>query len=522
MASGSVSNNAKIKLHEKHRATGIAIIDGTKLADLIATYAPYIEEDITPQIGEYLKKVQVVAETRRSQRDMLGFNGDTPEIELDIVELKRDTDGRARQEGAKLEEVVEGRNQIVVLEGRAGAGKTRALEKLAQRYATSREYRRTGKVPLLISARELRKRYEWSLDRALKNELGDSTRSKLCEEQSGILLLLDGLDEVPEDNEEKREIIRTLEQELRAEWPEYGIVITTRTGEEWMVDRASGIRELVIKAVSLGKLIAFIMETCKHVNLPARMAEDLRRSDLFRQLPQNPIAAILLSKIIREEGRELPSSLTEIYSKATELMLGRWDQQKGILHEQEYLVVRNVLERVAKEMVDTGTWEVSRSWLAGEFSRYLDERKLKFSKEQILQQALRRTGILLEHSQRGMVEFKHVSFLEFLYATAWEPNEAERKEKMYARGWAEIYFFYIGLKRDSEDVLEEALAHEEDELGGKWRKVMSAPGYMMAGWTAPYRIVEKHLGELFVEAATVFLKLRSGSVDQGQFFLAGS
>ena len=50
----------------------------------------------------------------------------------------------------------------------------------------------------------------------------------------------------------------------------------------------------------------------------------------------------------------------------------------------------------------------------------------------------------MENRIRNTVEFKHVSFMEFLYASGWDPNDEERKRRMYQRGWSEIYFFYMG------------------------------------------------------------------------------
>ena len=88
VATGSISQNAKEKLYEKYRASGITVIDGSKLSELIEKYAPFIYEDITPEIGEYLKKLQNQIEGRREQRDLLSMDGNTPEIELEIVELK--------------------------------------------------------------------------------------------------------------------------------------------------------------------------------------------------------------------------------------------------------------------------------------------------------------------------------------------------------------------------------------------------------------------------------------------------
>ena len=302
VASGSISNNAKEKIYHKYKSTGISFIDGPKLASLIAQHTPFIGDNVTPEISEYLKRLQTKLEERRERKDILAIDGETPEIELEIVELKRDTDGHARQEHVAINEVVDRTMGITVLEGRAGAGKTRELEKLANRYATNSEFKRSGKLPVLLHARELREQYDWDVNEAIMRELGESAYGKLRDEKSGILLLIDGMDEIPEDSEEKRTILESVRTDMSKEWSHYCVVIATRTGEELFLGQEIGIRELFIKSVSLKKLLTFILETCRHVSMPARIAEDLKRSDLFRQLPQNPIAAVLLSKVIREEG----------------------------------------------------------------------------------------------------------------------------------------------------------------------------------------------------------------------------
>ena len=383
VANGSISNNAKEKIHLKHRGTGISFIDGAKLAELIVQHTPFIGDSVTPEIAEYLQRVQTKVESRRERRDMLAMSEDTPEIELDIVELKREPDGYARQELVKFEDIIEHSGGIMILEGRAGAGKTREMEKHTRHYASTSEYKRTNRAPVLIPARELRDQYEWNIMNAIEGEVGEMACIKLRDEKSKILLFVDGLDEVPEETEEKKKILERIKLEMDSNWSGHTTIVSTHTGEDLLLGSEIDIREFSIRAVSLKKLLAFIIDTCKNVQMPIRMAEDLRKSDLFHQLPQNPIAAILLSKIIREEGKELPSNLTEIYAKATELMLGRWDQQKGIVQEKEYLVVRYVLERIAREMVENQMWEVSIDWIEEQFSEYIDERKLNIRRRKL-------------------------------------------------------------------------------------------------------------------------------------------
>ena len=235
VATGSISNNAKEKIYQKYKSSGISFIDGAKLASLIAQHTPFIGDNVTPEIGEYLKRLQTKLEERRVRKDMLAIDGETPEIELEIAELKRDTDGRARQELINIDQVVDRTTGIMILEGRAGAGKTRELEKLAERCATNSEFKRIDKLPILLPARELREQYSWDVDEAIMGELGKPAYGKLKEQKSGVLLLVDGMDEIPEESEEKRAMIESIRVTTRAgyrrrarrgrsEWPPEGCI----------------------------------------------------------------------------------------------------------------------------------------------------------------------------------------------------------------------------------------------------------------------------------------------------------
>jgi len=79
------------------------------------------------------------------------------------------------------------------------------------------------------------------------------------------------------------------------------------------------------------------------LNLKDRILEDLKQSHLMKELPQSPIAAILLARLFENNAKDLPSNLPELYGMYLELILGKWDIDKGIESPREYETVQAIL-----------------------------------------------------------------------------------------------------------------------------------------------------------------------------------
>src|SRR5439155_18614019 len=88
--------------------------------------------------------------------------------------------------------------------------------------------------------------------------------------------------------------------------------------------------------LSMQRTFEFILKMCAQLNVKDRILEDLKKSALFRELPRSPMAAILLARLLNESQQEIPSNMTELYAKYSELMLGRWDEKKGLQSQKEY------------------------------------------------------------------------------------------------------------------------------------------------------------------------------------------
>ncbi len=80
----------------------------------------------------------------------------------------------------------------------------------------------------------------------------------------------------------------------------------------------------------------------------------------MKALDGAPIAYILLGRLIAESEQDLPSNLTELYQKYTELTLGRWEIAKGLRSQQEYEIVTEALIWLSFFMLDNQLSEISR------------------------------------------------------------------------------------------------------------------------------------------------------------------
>jgi len=128
--------------------------------------------------------------------------------------------------------------------------------------------------------------------------------------------------------------------------------------------------------LSLNKTIEFLKVLCTELNIKSRIIEDLKKSPLFKNLPQSPIAAILLAKLINENSKELPSNMTELYDKYVELILGRWDIDKGLQSQKEYQALDNILPEIARYMLENELNIISISDAKQIFIEYLTHHPL--------------------------------------------------------------------------------------------------------------------------------------------------
>ena len=264
----------------------------------------------------------------------------------------------------------------------------------------------------------------------------------------GGLVLLDGLDEVP-DAHRRREQVKQAVQSFGRAFPRCRLLVTSRTyayqRQEWRLD---GFAEAEISPLSLQQIQTFVEAWYAHMasKTVARLTPDeahikaeslkarLARDERLANIADRPLLLTLIARLHMTKGGDLPSEREPIYDESVRMLINDWEQHKrrgsGQIEQPsltEYLKLsgidplRKILQRLAYQAhagqsdlkgaanipqaaVVTALVDVARE-LSGEMVNPL-----------LLEEYLRdRSGILRAHGM-GVYQFPHRTFQEYLAA----------------------------------------------------------------------------------------------------------
>ena len=276
------------------------------------------------------------------------------------------------------------------------------------------------------------------VENAATHGLPEDFFSRLLERDTQIILLLDGLDEVPNEAERKR-VREKVEQLVTGRRDKMRIVVTCRTAayhDQTALDRK--FLEVRVKPLEDDHIAALVTHAYEDVYKldPSRrekktdellegirrLEEDRRRfSSEAERLITSPLLVRMLIIVHQREGRNLPEQRAELYWKATEVMLmpdyaldeevadriGRLIGGRKELH-------RDLSQHLAFHMHNRGAQqgrEIDESGLRSVLST--DQRFVPYIDDYIALTRLR--GTLLEELL-GTYRFVHLAFQEFLAA----------------------------------------------------------------------------------------------------------
>lgn len=453
----------------------------------------YPEVFFQGKLAEYVKEQILILETKREsliQLSPLSMSFISPWVsEIDapssftqeVIETLRSR----RLPFQDLEKVVEERKRVLLI-GDPGTGKTTALAKIALDMfekcigvITSKKGVAQLEIPILIKASDL-------LSKDIEELIETRIPAGLVRERVKIrAILVDGLDEVKVDK--RADIARVLDDYCQSY--AYGLVISTRKVEA-LKDAITPFKQYELLPFEYKQAIAFVQRFVKDAELLRIIDEGLRRKDLKMSL--TPMALELLIQIATVE-KEIPATITEIFERFTDGVLGRFDAAKGIMSVFEYFIKKRFLAELAwSEFYLKDRLIISRK----DFDDFVQEYAEKYGKvkqelEQFLSEIVR-AGIL----QIGdSVYFRHRSFLEFSSAFRLAQHRADHKNLNedvanihFDLMWTEIAFFYIGILREvSEQIVQKLDEYDESSFEFKMQKALIGR-LLQAGWDTPSEI----------------------------------
>lgn len=520
VTNGTITANAKDKLHEKYKARKLIFIDGRKLTELIEQYLPSFWESVPLETGDYLSKLKTKYENIDNSVSLVHVGDERFYIEQDIYTYPREEYRlklkRLKKPARKVNifEVIE-KSKIILVEGPMGAGKSKLLRQIVIHFSEPNIFSKKKLIPVPLNFRELIDEYNNDIDKLIASVINSKMKQEI-DDNTNILLVVDGIDEKKLSNDEQIESLKAFCQfvhdrnDLKAVFSSRPLESLEKNGD---LDKL--ISSYQIGSLSFSKTIEFIQTICNKLNIKDRLIQDLKKSALFSELPRSPISVILLANILNENPKELPSSLTELYTKYVEWSLGRWDISKGLQSEKEYEALNNIMMNLAKYVLDADTTiciEEAKKF----FDDYLKPRNLGINAKDLFKVLLERTDFMFVNESNKTIGFKHRTFAEYFYALAAHRDRSMLIDKRaFQQYWMNTFFFYIGLEKDIPEVIKEITDLVPDDDSQEFLKIINMPNFLMAAYTSPYEVVVNGLTKTIIEAAKLYEKLVAGASSTG-------
>ena len=320
-----------------------------------------------------------------------------------------------------------------MLRGVAGSGKTTLVQWLA--VTTARQDRLTGqlahlmgRLPFVLPLRTLTRggaQLPVADDflRAVSCPLAGSQPAGWVDRVLTAgrgLLLVDGIDEVPEQERARTRLWLT---DLLTAFPGNLWLVTSRPSAvrtEWL--GAEALTELTLSPMSRDNIAVFVRRWHEAAGAGAAMADALlaatrTKQDLGR-LATNPLMCALICALHRERRGFLPRGRKALYDAALSMLLERRDRERELTVDLDEETQVQLLQRLAYWLIRNGRAEMNHRDALNQIERLLPlmpHVAALGSAEEILRQLLVRSGLLREPAA-GAVDFVHRTFQDYLGA----------------------------------------------------------------------------------------------------------
>lgn len=503
ITSQDITRSAQDSIHHEHKTTKIKFFDAEKIVKLLDRFYPTYWDFTNFNINRFIAKQLSLIDTYSGTHSLTPQKIGHIEITQQIIKIPPDSNRKFRRKAqnpvALIDEIK--RNRFIFVQGSMGAGKSELVRTTAKKICEQQTLENFTHIPYFTSFRDIKSS---GLD---LSSIVANIESDLDDNSKNIILFIDGLDETDENMEEKVDFICNSAASIAA-LTHVKMVVTSRIiqQEKQQEKIEKYFDRYNICDLSYNVIINFIETLCNNLKVTNKFKSDLQNSSLMKALPRTPLSAILLGRLLAENIKELPSTLPELYSKYTELVLGRWDIQKGNGTEKEYETIQRIISFVAGYMIDNDFEFLGIGELETIFTDYLKIRRTGQDAKVLMKSFINKTDIIGFDCDKNAIFFKHKTFKEFFYATLqYQQKGIEAPiKKPFDLYWQGIEYFYLGIIKDAPARIDQiSRLVPENELESLV-KLSSFSDFMLAAYQTPYKEIEAALSRTFVDAAILY------------------
>ncbi|WP_375510441.1 NACHT domain-containing protein [uncultured Nostoc sp.] len=277
-----------------------------------------------------------------------------------------------------------------------------------------------------------------------------------------LLVLLDGLDEVPTKNTDLA--IRQI-QSFVEQYKDNRFIVSCRTAAYRA--QFKKLMEIVIADFDDAQIQQFIQNWfSSEVDRKARTADKcwelIKTQESTKELARTPVLLTFLC-LVYDESQDLPENRARVYSDALDILLKKWAAEKRIQNDPIYRQLGIDLEKIMLAEIAYHSFKSQRLFLSDqelvlqiqEFLASNDNANKNLDAEAVLDAIAIQQGILVERA-RDVYSFSHLTLQEYL--TAQYINDHRQVEKLVTehltdKPWNEVFLLVAGLMHGGADNL---------------------------------------------------------------------
>lgn len=394
--------------------------------------------------------------------------------------------GKISEERVPGLDAVEKYPKLMIL-GKPGAGKTTFLKYVAIQcnggefqaecvpiFVTLKDFAEAANKPSLLEYIS----HQFFICRVTATQFTD-----LCN-QSRALVLLDGLDEVRE--EDSHRVLNEI-RDFSQDFHNNHFVITCRiAAQEYTFEKFT---EVEVANFDDEQIATFSNNWFKDKAVKAEsFLERLEDNERINEIATSPLLLTLLCLTFEESG-DFPANRSELYKEGLDALLKKWDAKRAIYRAQVYQKLsvqrkEKLLSKIALttfERLDYFFKQKAAEQYITDYIRNLpdaktDPEELQLDSERVLKSIESQHGLLVERA-KGIYSFSHLTFHEYFTAReivyGIQPLEkalSNLVSHITEKRWREVFLLAVGMLQSADCLLQlmkkrvDALIALDDEL----------------------------------------------------------
>ena len=358
--------------------------------------------------------------------------------------------------------------QYLMILGQPGAGKSTFLRKIGLETLKGNSKQIRGKyVPVLIELKQFAGN-EVNILNIIANEFlacqlpqAEEFTNKLLN-QGKLLLLFDGLDEVPNKN---FELVIDKIRDFVEKNNQNKFIISCRTAA--YRQKFKDFKEFIIADFDNQQIKQFIhnwfySEVDKKLGTAEKCWNKINSEEATRELARTPLLLTFLC-LEYDESQDLPKKKATLYGNALDILLRRWASEKRLPYEPVYRQLGIDLEKIMLAEIAYDNFAADKLFFSqqevlNQIQKFLsnnDNAPKNLDPGKILDAITIEQGILVERA-RDVFSFSHLTLQEYLTAQYIYDNRLVEKlvtEHLTDKRWKEVFLLVAGVMRGGADDL---------------------------------------------------------------------